>query len=148
MIPTVAGLAPAPDAKGEDLYAEMDRSGYRFDCDSMTLVSRWVTPVAARRRFDTRFYLLATAGDPLVRLDSDEIVGHAWVSPATALGRHSGGEWPMILPTLSHLRWLSKRSSIEEAVSSAEGADGRTLIRPRQNEDGSLTPIHLPEPQS
>lgn len=71
-------------------------------------------------------------------------VFHAWVTPDQALRRAASGDWAMILPTLAHLRWLSRRFSIEDALASAAGADGRTLIRPRLIEDGSLVPVHLP----
>jgi hypothetical protein len=50
----------------------------------------------------------------------------------------------MILPTVTHLRWLARRNSIDDALASARGADGRTLIRPEVASDGSIIPIHLP----
>jgi hypothetical protein len=50
----------------------------------------------------------------------------------------------MFLPTIAHLRWLSKRGTIADALRAAEGADGRTLIVPRRVEDGSIVPVHLP----
>lgn len=54
----------------------------------------------------------------------------------------------MILPTIAHLRWLVRRSSIEDAMVSSRGADGRTLIEPKRVEDGSILPILLPEDAS
>lgn len=51
---------------------------------------------------------------------------------------------PVAVPTLVPLRWLVRRTSIEDALASARGADGRTLIGPRLVEDGSLVPIHMP----
>jgi hypothetical protein len=47
-------------------------------------------------------------------------------------------------PTIAHLRWLARRVSIPDALASARGADGRTLIRPEVAHDGSIIPIHLP----
>ncbi len=83
-----------------------------------------------------------------MHLDENELTAYAWVTPSEALGRYNEGEWPMILPTVSHLRWLERRSSIDDAARSAQGADGRTLIEPRVMEDGSLLPIHLPADES
>jgi hypothetical protein len=60
---------------------------------------------------------------------------------------HSRNEIELILPTLTHLRWLTRRSDVDDVVASALGADGRTLIEPREMEDGSLVPIHLPADQ-
>jgi 8-oxo-dGTP pyrophosphatase MutT (NUDIX family) len=136
-------VASRPE-RGTDIYDCLEAHGWSLDVASLVMVSRWVTPEAAPHRFDTRFYLLSVSRAPEVRIDDDELVGHAWVTPDQALGRAASGDWAMILPTIAHLRWLSRRFSIEDALASAAGADGRTLIRPRLIEDGSLVPVHLP----
>jgi 8-oxo-dGTP pyrophosphatase MutT (NUDIX family) len=137
-------LVGAPGLRDDDLYRWLAREGLSLDIGSLVLVSRWVTPRVMPYRFDTRFYILGVDETPDVVVDEDELVGHAWSTPEAALDRGDSGRWRMILPTLAHLRWLSRRESIEDAVSSARGADGRTLITPRVLEDGSLLPIHLP----
>jgi len=50
---------------------------------------------------------------------------------------------PVAVPTAAPLRWV-RRTSVEDALASARGADGRTLVGPRRVEDGSLVPIHMP----
>jgi hypothetical protein len=100
--------------------------------------------VGAPRRFDARFYLLVAEDPPPVRLDDSELVDSVWATPEDALARYSKGEWPMILPTLAHLRWLARRDSPVDALDSARGADGRTLIEPRVEPDGSLVRVYLP----
>lgn len=112
--------------------------------ESLTMVSRWVTPPVMPYRFDTWFYVLAVAGVPEVVVDGDEVVGYVWARPEEALVHAEQGRWQMILPTLAHLRWLSRRSSVDDVVASARGADGRTLITPEVREDGSMVPIHMP----
>jgi 8-oxo-dGTP pyrophosphatase MutT (NUDIX family) len=141
---TSAGAVAGPVVRDEAYYRWVETNAVEMAVDSLVLVSRWVTPEGAPRRFDTRFYMASSEDVPEVRIDSEELVGHSWVSPDTALERHESGEWPMILPTLAHIRWLQRRSSIEDAIRSARGADGRTLIQPRRMDDGSLLPIHLP----
>ena len=133
----------APDLRGPDLYEWMTSQDDPA-VDALVLISRWVTPEIAPRRFDARFYLARCEQAPAVQIDADELVGHSWVSPLEALERHQDGEWRMISPTISHLRWLARRSSIEDAFISARGADGRTLIEPRQVEDSSLLPVYMP----
>ena len=112
--------------------------------DSLVMISRWVTPEVMPYRFDTWFYLLVCDDAPEVVLDERELIGHAWIRPDDALSKADSGEWKMILPTLTHLRWLSRRHSVEEAVEAARGADGRTLVIPRVAADGSIVPVHLP----
>jgi len=141
---TRSGVVAAPQERDERLFRSLMGAGLILAGDSLVLVSRWVTPEMAPRRFDTFFDILATATTPQVRLDESELVDHAWVTPTEALRRHDAGEWRMILPTLAHLRWLQRRNSIEDALASAEGADGRTLIEPRRLEDGSIVPVHMP----
>jgi 8-oxo-dGTP pyrophosphatase MutT (NUDIX family) len=141
---TIDGIVPAPEAKDAELFESLLAAGHRLDGAALTLVSRWVTPEGAPSRFDTWFYLARVGPAPEVRLDTDELVGHMWVTPGDALERHDREDLPMFLPTLAHLRWLRRRTCAEEAVAAARGADGRSLIAPRQMEDGSIVPIHLP----
>lgn len=139
-----SGMIRAPGLREAHLYRWLSGRDLSLDVDSLVLVSRWVTPEMMPYRFDTRFYLLGAEHPPEVDLDHDELVEHSWCTPDSALARVGLGEWQMILPTLAHLRWLARRSTIAEALASAYGADGRTLISPRVLEDGSLVPIHLP----
>lgn len=129
--------------KGRALFADLKARGVSLRGDDLTPVSRWVTPEAAPRRFDTRFYLLAVDDPPPVAVDEDELVGFEWVAPERALSRHADGEWPMVLPTVAHLRWLSRQESIAEAVASARGGDGPPG-RPELVRDGGLIPTPTP----
>ncbi len=139
---TTEGAIPYSGGKDREFYDWVEQSGLFLAVDSLVLVSRWVTPEGAPRRFDTIFYLVAPGPLPPVLIDTDELVGHRWTTPAGAITRHESGESAMILPTVAHLRWLSKRSSIADAMGSARGADGRTLIEPRREDDGTWVPRH------
>jgi len=141
------GAMRAPALRDRAYYDWLEDHAVVPGVDRLTLVSRWVTPEYAPRRFDTRFYVVSCRDAPDVELDRDELIWHEWVAPEVALQRHVDGEWPMVQPTVSHLQWLSRWSTIDEAVLSAEGADARTLILPRRVEDGSLLPIHMPADQ-
>lgn len=142
LLVTTEGVVTSPDLRGEALFRAVLEAGQLVKGDDLILVSRWLTPEISRRRFDTRFYLLSVDDAPDVRLDTEELTGHAWTTPSEALARNADGEWPMILPTISHLRWLSCRTSMDDARSSAVGADGLTVIAPTLTEDGSLIPIY------
>jgi 8-oxo-dGTP pyrophosphatase MutT (NUDIX family) len=141
---TEAGVLAAPPARGAGLFRALVDAGLRLDGASLTLVSRWVTPELAPKRFDTRFYIARAENAPEVRLDADELVDHMWITASRALHGHAQGELDMFLPTVAHLRWLDRRSDVADAIASASGADGRSMILPRVMEDGSIVPIHMP----
>ncbi len=141
---TPGGPRAAPPGRGRLLLEALARQSVTLDASALTLVSRWVTPEYAPKRFDTRFYLARADLAPPVRLDLDELETHHWIRPDDALRLVEAGDWDMFLPTVAHLRWLAKRDDVDDAISSAEGADGRTLIEPRILEDGSIVPVHLP----
>jgi hypothetical protein len=141
---TSGGVAPAPDAKGAALFDILHAAGVALDGTALTLVSRWVTPEYAPKRFDTWFYLAPVGATPEIRLDTDELVGSMWIPPGDALDGHDRGDLEMFLPTIAHLRWLRLREDTEDALAAARGADGRSLIAPQRMEDGSIVPIHMP----
>lgn len=134
----------APDLKDEPLYRALLGGGKSLEGDRLVLVSRWVTPEDAPRRFDAHFYVAAVESHPEIRLDRAELTDHEWVTASSALGRYARGEWPMFLPTIAHLRWLEGRQSISEVLEAARGADGRTMVEPKRMEDGSIVPLLLP----
>ncbi|MEX0698385.1 MAG: NUDIX domain-containing protein [Acidimicrobiia bacterium] len=141
---TIGGVVSAPDLRGEELFESLDKTGVPLDGERLVLISRWVTPTYAPVRFDTRFYVAGVGEIPPIRLDPVELIGHMWAVPHKVLAMHERGDVALILPTLAHLRWLTRRADVAEVMASATGADGRTLIEPSQMEDGSLVPIHLP----
>jgi 8-oxo-dGTP pyrophosphatase MutT (NUDIX family) len=145
---TENGPVRAPRVRDGEFYQWLASLDTSPGVDDLVLVSRWVTPEAAPRRFDTRFYVVSCVDAPEVEIDADELIWHRWVTPQKALEHHDSSEWSMFQPTLSHLRWLSRWDSIDDAIRSAEGANGRTLIFPRRVEDGSLLPIHMPAESS
>jgi len=141
---TVDGSVSAPGLRDAAFYEWLDDQPFTPGLDRLVLVSRWVTPEIAPRRFDTRFYVVACLDPPEVEIDSDELVWHEWVAPEVALERQRSGDWSMMQPTISHLRWLSRRVSIEDALCSAQGADGRKTTVPWVDDDGSMLAIHMP----
>ena len=111
--------------------------------EALTFVSRWVTPDIFPRRYDTRFYLAHISPPPQLTLATDELEEASFVKPAAALSAHQAQQWPMVLPTLSHMRWLARFTTIEQVLKATMAA---TLdpMTPSVRPDGSLVPLDLP----
>lgn len=117
--------------------------GITVDVHSLAFVSRWVTPAIYPRRFDTRFFLAPLAGAVPLTLSVDELEEASYVTPAAALGAHQAQRWPMVLPTLAHLRWLARFTTIEQAMEATRRARVDT-VSPTVASDGSIVPVDLP----
>ena len=79
-------------------------------------LSRWITPVGAVRRYDTRFFVAVAPPDQDADEDGAEAVALQWVAPAAALGRHRAGDLAMLTPTSKTLEALSAARSTAELL--------------------------------
>jgi 8-oxo-dGTP pyrophosphatase MutT (NUDIX family) len=134
---------PVPGS-GAAIFEHVLGQGAVLDGRRLRLVSRWVTPEAAPVRFDTRFYVARVA--PGLALDPDpiEAAEACWVSPRLALERADDATWPMITPTLHHLRWLVGFDD-PASVWDAAGRARVELVEPIIEQDGSEIRISLPD---
>jgi 8-oxo-dGTP pyrophosphatase MutT (NUDIX family) len=85
-----------------------------LDARDLWHFSHWITPPSENRRFDTHFYLAAAPPDQLASTDEHETFGGLWISPQEALRRHAEGNFPMIFPTIMHLRRLDEYRTLAE----------------------------------
>lgn len=76
------------------------------DPAAMPLLSRWITPSAESRRFDTDFFLAALPAGQEVRIDAAEIIDALFLTPQEALRRAGAGQIFLPPPTLSNLEDL------------------------------------------
>jgi 8-oxo-dGTP pyrophosphatase MutT (NUDIX family) len=84
--------------------------------DRVHPVSRWVTPVGEKRRFDTRFFIAEVERNAVGAHDDGETIASVWVDPADALARHRAGDLAMILPTIKHLEMLARHQTLESVL--------------------------------
>jgi 8-oxo-dGTP pyrophosphatase MutT (NUDIX family) len=70
-----------------------------LDTARLEAVSRWITPTAEPRRFDTRFYLLAAPPGQEGAHDEHETTRSFWATPAELLERWERGEVVLAPPT-------------------------------------------------
>lgn len=86
------------------------------------LLSRWVTPSAESRRFDTLVFLARVPAATVAREDRTETVEHRWVQPSLAVSESARGRLLLMPPTLRTLEELA-------IVRSAEDLDGWLAAR-------------------
>ena len=120
-----------------------------LDVGQLHYFSRWITPLGAHRRYDTRFFVCAAPEGQEVVEDSRELIGTQWLTPAEALRRHDAGDITMIFPTvrtlvalsrfdradavLDHARAQSRVEGILPTIS--DGDDGMRIVLPGDPED-------------
>jgi 8-oxo-dGTP pyrophosphatase MutT (NUDIX family) len=85
-------------------------------CDRLAYFSHWITPEAAPRRFDTRFFLAALPHQQATLADTQETADDQWDSPGEALLKYASKQWLMIEPTLRSLETLSRYTTVDEAL--------------------------------
>jgi len=97
-----AGVCIGPDldpagAMGEEVFRLVADAGFSLDANGLEYISNWVTPVGQPRRFDTRFYVAAAAGEAVT--DDREVFDAVWVRPEDALALADSDEWFLEFPT-------------------------------------------------
>lgn len=126
-----------------DLHRRLSEQGARFDTDRLVYLSNWVTPRPVKRRFDTRFYLVVDQIGASPSVVSAEFERIEWVPVAQALARETAGEFPMIFPTIAHLRYVGGFRLVDELLSEVRSLDRIPQIEPRLFERGGRPQIEV-----
>lgn len=106
----------------EDLQLDMTRMHYH---------SRWVTPLGAKRRYDTRFFVAPMPAGQTASKDNREAIADLWISPARAVAQETSGDLQMLIPTLASLRELATHSNVESALAAAASHRDVPAILPK-----------------
>ena len=95
-----------------------EEAGVTISLADLRLISRWVTPQEAPKRFDALFFL-ARAGDDPVTVDGGEIHEHRWLRPEEALALHRPGQFDLAPPTFVTLTQLARHRNVAEVFAAA-----------------------------
>lgn len=120
------------------VHERLAATGVRFAASRLVYLSNWVTPRTVSKRYDTRFFVTDADGD--VR-SGDELADVAWLTAADALDRHERGDFPMIFPTVRHLRYVGRFSTVATFIDEARRVDVIPAIEPRRFERGGRTEL-------
>ena len=118
--------------------------GLRLDVGAIHYFSRWVTPLGAPRRYDTRFFVAAAPEEQEALHDDHEVIGTRWVTPADALADHEAGRITMIFPTVRTMVALSRFETADEALAHAAAQGAIEPVVPLIEDVGGGMRIVLP----
>lgn len=118
--------------------------GLRLATDRIHYFSRWVTPLGAPRRYDTRFFIAHPPEWQVAVHDDREVIANLWIRPSDALRRHAAGEFELIFPTVRSLEALGRFETAEQIVRHAEAIGRVDPILPTIEEGDHGFRIVLP----
>ena len=106
--------------------------------------SRWITPLGAPRRYDTRFFVALAPGGQTPLHDDREVIANLWIRPEDALEQHAAGRFELIFPTVRSLEALMRFEVAAAVIEHAAGVESIDPILPRIVEDSGSLRIVLP----
>lgn len=134
----------AVDSGERRLVEVLGDEGLRIDAAGIHYFSRWITPLGAPRRYDTRFFVAAAPPEQEPLHDDREVVASQWFTPAEALRRHDEGEITMIFPTVRTLVALDRFESAAAVLAHARSLPKVEAVLPLMRESPDGIRIVLP----
>jgi 8-oxo-dGTP pyrophosphatase MutT (NUDIX family) len=122
----------------------LSAEGLQLAADRVHYFSHWVTPEAAPKRYDTRFFVAALPPGQVPVHDEHETVDTVWVQPADALARAAAGEFDLIFPTMKNLEAVSRFRSSDDLLAAAAAVERVPTVLPRVVADHRGFRILLP----
>lgn len=121
------GDLPGHPAAGDEIVAARaaavrearEEAGIDLDPSSLVVLSFWLPPPEAERRFATWFFLAPIGAGPDVVVDLGEIREHRWLTPPAAMGLRQSGDFELAPPTFMTLWWLARHRDSPEALNAA-----------------------------
>ena len=111
--------------------------------DALVPFSRWITPAAVSKRFDTWFFLAPAPEGTEPQVDGEEAVDSGWFTPQGALDAHESGEILLVFPTIKHLEQLAPFGTAQDLMDYARGRDV-VPVEPRVVITGETARVLLP----
>lgn len=117
-------------ARGETtLSALLQEQDLVARTDLLRPLGRWVTPIFAPRRYDTRFFVAALPPGAQCRDFHEESDTAAWLPVRGTLHRYENGDIPMMLATADALSALSPHDTVDRALSVARPSNIPRIVR-------------------
>lgn len=102
--------------------------GHRLDAARFQPFARWVPPeVPGIARYDTRFYLVATAAEP--HADGGETTRARWATPAAVLSECRAGTLRLLFPTRCNVERLAQYPTAADALADRRAPVLRSVLK-------------------
>jgi len=118
-------------------------TGIRYAADLLRFWQRWVTPIFAPKRYDTRFFAAVMPSDQRPLHDDVETTASTWVRPADAIARGRSGQLTIIFPTRKTLESLDGLETVD-AVFETAASRMTEPITPRFVVEDGVGHVYLP----
>jgi 8-oxo-dGTP pyrophosphatase MutT (NUDIX family) len=122
--PEVTRHRHAVDDGERTLLDVLEEEDLHLDLHAVLDFGRWITPVGAPRRYDTRFFVAQMPEGQEAVADDVEAVHAEWRTPASALDAWQAGELVMLPPTVCVLQVLAHFTSSEELLAAVAASKG------------------------
>ena len=100
----------------------LEEAGIPVDARELVEFARWITPVGAPRRYDTRFFVARAPDGHEGEHDGSELVASAWMRPVDVLRSFADGEIDLILPTQRSLEVLARFDRVDALLAEVREA--------------------------
>jgi 8-oxo-dGTP pyrophosphatase MutT (NUDIX family) len=121
--PTPRSSSGGPDQVEVARYAAVrearEEAGINLDVDGLAVLSFWLPPPEAPRRFATWFFLARVDPDAAVEVDDAEIREFRWLTPQAAMAARNSSSMGMAPPTYMTLWWLATHGDTASALAAA-----------------------------
>lgn len=138
-----SGVSVAPkDCDADEPFIEtVRRSGGRLHLDDLVPFGHWITPENAPKRFDTHFFVCATAPGQEAVCDGSEAVALEWVAPERILERAAQGETSILFPTRMNVSRLAESETVADALTAARERPVVTVLPRAEKRPGGIAVV-------
>jgi 8-oxo-dGTP pyrophosphatase MutT (NUDIX family) len=117
--------------------------GLTLRADLLRAWSRWITPPASPKRYDTAFLVAQVPEGQVADAHTTEAVEARWWHPEEALERWQAGEIELMAPTFTTLREIAAHPDCAAVLAAADQREIEPVL-PQLRRDGDHVDVLLP----
>jgi 8-oxo-dGTP pyrophosphatase MutT (NUDIX family) len=130
-------------ARRRTLGQVLGEAGLVLRSDLLRAWSRWITPPASPKRYDTAFFVALVPAGQQADAHTTEAVEATWWHPAEALEHWQRGDMQLMAPTFRTLQEITEHRDSAAVLAAADERVVRPVI-PRVRREGEKVVVVLP----